>query len=305
MAIRFGDAVKGFQQGQEFKRKKYSDSVDALVKEAQIKELGYDIQPGQGRFGPSLVERPGFSSLKQLQRQKLERELAPDYEANKAANKEKAILKARQEAFGGGGAFGTPNSGGSDQQQFIMDPSGKFHTNKNYQDPQLKKDQEESLRTSAEENLKTIGEVKKGLKYFGPMGNVPSEVAPSTIATFGGDYGPRKNWESNVNKLLSQKVLDVMTAMKKASKTGATGFGNLSNKELGILQNASTALNKGLTPDDAARYLNDIEIIHRKVLGGQQDEGGQNTDFNSPEEADASGLPQGTVVTVQGRKYQI
>lgn len=33
--------------------------------------------------------------------------------------------------------------------------------------------------------------------------------------------------------------------------------------------------------------------------------GGQGRSFNSPEEADASGLPAGTVVSVQGRKYQI
>jgi hypothetical protein len=122
---------------------------------------------------------------------------------------------------------------------------------------------EEVLRDSAQQNLNAITEAKKGAKYFGPMGNVPTIFSPSTLQ---GEYGPRQKWESNVNKLLSQKVIDVMGEMKRVSKTGATGFGQLSEKELEVLKSASTALNRGLTPEDAMGYLDEMEKIHRKVL---------------------------------------
>lgn len=130
----------------------------------------------------------------------------------------------------------------------------------------------ESLRSSAQENLKTIQDVKKGAKYFGPLGNMPSIAAPSSLF---GEYGPRKKWETNVDRLLSQKVIDVMAEMKRQSKTGASGFGALSQKELDVLQQASTALKKDLLPDDAMYYLNEMEKIHQKVLndsGNQQNQ---------------------------------
>ena len=142
----------------------------------------------------------------------------------------------------------------------------------------LKQDKEELLKQSAEENLKTIEEVKKGKKYFGPLGNFPTLATPSGLL---GEYAQRKNWETNINKLLSGRVLDVMTSMKQASKTGATGFGQLSNKELAVLQEASTALKKDLSPEDAMKYLSDIENIHNKVLSGGSS-GVTNQQFSYP-----------------------
>ena len=285
---RFGAARQFLEKKAEQKRA--DNSIDSLVKRAQLNELGFDLKEKPsalgGLFGggQTLVRDPNFVSTKALERRKLENELDPNYAATLAANKEKAIMGARREAYGASGNGVMGAGGGTDQ--FIMTPDGRFVPNPNKPRvlnelqqaqlsdrkakqeaaAQLKADQEESFRNSAEDNLKTIGEVKKGLKYFGPMtGNLPTAV---TTIPFSKEQGERKNWESNVNKLLSQKVLDVMTELKKTSKTGSTGFGALSEKELKILENASTALNRGLSPDDASRYLNDIELVHRKVLGG-------------------------------------
>lgn len=122
----------------------------------------------------------------------------------------------------------------------------------------------EMLRQDAEGQLAAIQEAKKGKKYFGPMGNLPSIAAPSSVV---GEYGQRKEWENNVNKLLSGRVIDVMNKMKQASKTGATGFGQLNKSELALIQNASNVLSKDLPPDIAEKYLNDLEPIYRKVLG--------------------------------------
>lgn len=124
---------------------------------------------------------------------------------------------------------------------------------------------EKSMRESAQGTIDTIETVKKGKKFFGPFGNMPSLAAPSSLV---GEYGPRKEWENNINNLLSNKVVDVMTSMKRASKTGATGFGQLSNKELDLLKNASTKITRDLTPDVAMQYLDELEGIQRKILGG-------------------------------------
>lgn len=126
---------------------------------------------------------------------------------------------------------------------------------------EAEKRRQEILRMDAESSLASIQKAKEGAGYFGPLGELPS------IPILTGNYDKRVEWESNVNKLLSQKVVDVMTQMKQASKTGATGFGQLSNKELELLRQASTALNKRLSPDVAIQYLNKMEKIHKKVLG--------------------------------------
>jgi len=115
----------------------------------------------------------------------------------------------------------------------------------------------QTVRDSAQDTLNTISEVEKGLNMatgFGLLGNMPS--IPGT---------PRATWEANVQKLLSGKVISVMNDMKNASKTGATGFGQLSNKELKVLQDASTALKRTLAPGDAQKILEDMKAKLQKI----------------------------------------
>jgi hypothetical protein len=121
------------------------------------------------------------------------------------------------------------------------------------------KKQEEYIQSGAQDMLNTIAEVKKGINNFGAAGGLPS---------WAWDYD-RKSWESNVDKLLSKRVIDLMTEMKQASKTGATGMGALSEKELAVLQNASTALKRSIGPEQAEKILNDMEQALNKVLTGK------------------------------------
>lgn len=132
------------------------------------------------------------------------------------------------------------------------------------QEEKIKQQEERSkfVKDSTIDTLKTIQEVEKGIKNFGVFGSIPS--IPGT---------ERKNWEVNVNKLLSGKIIDLMTTMKEASKTGATGFGQLSEKELKVLQEASTALKRGLAPKDAQKYLNDMKLKLQKIIGEGQTQG--------------------------------
>jgi len=122
----------------------------------------------------------------------------------------------------------------------------------------IQEQKKQNLFQSVDDTLKTIGEIEKGIKYFGAAGNVPALPF---------EYG-KKNWEVNLNKLMAKQVLKVMSDLKAASRTGSTGFGQLSEKELALLQNAATVLRKGLSEEDAQRYLNQIKNITNKVFIG-------------------------------------
>ena len=133
----------------------------------------------------------------------------------------------------------------------------------------VKQAESESIRSTAEQNLQSIQKAKEGSEFFGPLGNLPSIAAPNSMLGFG-KYPERKEWENNINKLLSQKVVDLIAEMKRVSKTGATGFGQLSEQEGALLRNASTALSRDLPPEQAVYYLNEMEKINQRILSGGQ-----------------------------------
>ena len=124
-------------------------------------------------------------------------------------------------------------------------------------DKKLKKAKTDMLLNTAKDTIGTIGEIKEGLRYFGAASKVPP---------FPMEY-KKKNWTANLDKLKSKLVLDVMAELKSASKTGSTGFGQLSEKELKVLQDAATALKGDLSEKDAEKYLNQIEDKANKILG--------------------------------------
>lgn len=285
MAIRFGDAVKAFAGGQEVRRKKYDDSVDALVKEAQIKELGYDIQPSQGRFGPSLVERPGFTSLKDLQKQKLERELDPNF------------MTAYQRAkLGAGGGLTSGQKMAKDKA--TTEIFGAVETNK-------------VKRNTLDNAIQGANTVPSG--FFGKQKLKLAKSFPATKGMFGVT-------DQNIQDAQELKMaLTEGTLAETAHTKGA-----ISDSEMMLFREAaanddfnSPAIQPVLQKIRAYMDADEAGMFgaYQKNYGedprqwfGQPEQGGgerRSTEFNSPEEADASGLPPGTVVTVQGRKYQI
>ena len=166
-------------------------------------------------------------------------------------------------------------AGPGEQAQFLITPtkSGKTVTslaqeNKITQEQQDAKEKSDKaaqiIKDSAQDMLDTIGEVEKGIDYFGLTG--PIWAIPGTKKTV---------WEANVNKLLSGKILDLMTSLKEASKTGATGFGQLSNKELAVLERASTALKKGLPRNEAKKILENMKTNLAIVVQGRPEGNGQ------------------------------
>ncbi len=72
------------------------------------------------------------------------------------------------------------------------------------------------IQDTTNELLDSIREVKKGSKFFGPFGAIPAVP---------GIQSEKVLWQANLDKLLSKRILALMTELKSASRTGATGFG--------------------------------------------------------------------------------
>jgi len=113
----------------------------------------------------------------------------------------------------------------------------------------------ENIIKSAQDTLNTIKEVESGMGNFGMLGGLPSIPGTSRV-----------KWEANINKLLSGKIIDLMGEMKNASRTGATGFGQLSEKELKVLQDSATALKRTMNPNDAQEILNEMKLKLSKII---------------------------------------
>lgn len=76
-----------------------------------------------------------------------------------------------------------------------------------------------------------------------------------------------------LQQLLGQQIVDLIADMKSQSRTGATGFGALSVRELDVLQAAATQLTQRLSEPAALRELMAIKTALDKVMqesGGQQ-----------------------------------
>ena len=280
MASRFGGVANYVSE--RAKQKRDNNSIDALVKKAQINELGYDIQESPSRFGglfgggQTLVQRPDFQSNKALERQKLMNDLDPEFDAKRAAAKERAVLGARREMFGGS-ASGTPDD------QFIMDPAGRYHANP------LKKplsDAASSKLSAAQQSLENIQHVKKAAtpERFGEMksgfskirmGNRLGVTNPESIpgalinaATFGLAKLPfktnddQKNFENNISTLIEgqlrartgaaapQQEIDREVSRILSSDDSLQSFINkLSNAEKFVL-----GISEGIRPGSTARF---------------------------------------------------
>lgn len=288
----FGGISAGLKSAQENNRNKRKSTMDELIQRASLAESGYDVQEKPGMFGfggqTTISRTPGYVGMKELQRRELENKLDPNYEANQAATKEKALIKARLEAGGKGGFGGSaPNSSGN--EQFIMGPDGKWRNNPLIPKPmnplqeakleQLKQEEQEAarlaetqkgqVRDASVDALSDIAVAKKGKRFFGPLGEFSSKAVPSSLF---GEYGERAEWESNIDKILAQKTLNILTDLKKQSKTGATGLGAVNEREFATLQQAATELRRNYSPEKAERVLNDMERFHIKVLSAQNEE---------------------------------
>ena len=248
-------AWKGYRDAKKLGDEERNSSVDALVKRAALDEAGYETSDSM--FGGQPLKRTEqFGAVPEGYTRfggKVIQDRSPAYLAQ-VADSRTALNQ-------------------DPKKQELMDLSIAEKQRKAESDAMVSNAKEDAAQTQAQEMVDTIETVKKTPKYFGPAGDTPTLLAPSSIPkSVGGqgEYGQRAEWEANVNKLLAGKVIAVMNAMKSASRTGATGFGQLNRSELQLLKDASTQLNRRLPPEVAMKYLNALEVPFQKVLGASK-----------------------------------
>lgn len=232
--------IKGSQlkkAGQDTKDKSIYDSGDILIKSslglpASVNQYMGDV----GKISPPISLNAKESNIDpnlDLQTQASETDWTGNSTPRALEAKRKLELQTKQD------------------EQNIKD---KADIEKN---KEVEKNRLASEQSFSQDMLSSIGEVEKGIKYFGAAGAIPP---------LPGEYD-KVNWQANFDKIISQNVLQTMKDLKSQSKTGSTGFGQLSNKELGILMNASTVLKKNMSEEDAKRYLTQMKDTFKKISG--------------------------------------
>lgn len=149
---------------------------------------------------------------------------------------------------------------------------------------QAKESNDNLIKMQAQDVYDTATNIEKGANFFGPIGgDFPTWAAPSSWLPGGKTPGQRTDWEANLDKLRAGLTLDRVNAMRSAGTTGSTGMGVLSNTDIQLLTNASTALRRNLEPKDAMRYIKQIKDIQAKFLGlsDRGDGNSTNTDLDS------------------------
>jgi len=148
---------------------------------------------------------------------------------------------------------------------------------------EAKASQANLMKMQAQDIYNTVGEIEKGADFFGPIGgDLPTWAAPSSWLPGGKTPGQRTNWEANLDKLRASLSLEKINELRNAGKTGSTGMGILSDKDISLLTNAATALRRNLEPKDAMRYIKDIKDVQAKLLGIGGNQGG-NTAYQDQE----------------------
>jgi len=141
---------------------------------------------------------------------------------------------------------------------------------------QKAEDEKDKIVQQANDTINTVNEIRKGMKYFGRFGAwKSSDTLEGRIAAVGamtGGWGQeewknRRGWETNIDRLTAQLGFDYMTKLKNASRTGATGLGQLSEKEGEWIRQAATALKRDISPEQASLLLDTIEKLNRKARG--------------------------------------
>jgi hypothetical protein len=84
---------------------------------------------------------------------------------------------------------------------------------------------------------------------------------------------------ASINRVKAQRVLSLIGEMKAQSKTGATGFGNMSNKDLATLERAATKLDTGLDEETFKKEMIRIRTLLRKVM---EEDGAEQPERDSP-----------------------
>lgn len=122
------------------------------------------------------------------------------------------------------------------------------------------------VQDTARDTLDALGEL------LDPNGKLRPEIkgAVGGSRAFGLQFLPATQTraaDASIKRLKSMLVVDLIGEMKAQSKSGATGFGQLNMKELGVLENAASKLDPSLDEGTFEAELNRIKERLQKIVG--------------------------------------
>lgn len=83
---------------------------------------------------------------------------------------------------------------------------------------------------------------------------------------------PQKTASKKIRQVIAKQVLGLVSEMKSQTKTGATGFGNMSNKDLGLLEDAASALDPNMSESDFAKEVVKMRDLISKSLQSREED---------------------------------
>jgi hypothetical protein len=138
-------------------------------------------------------------------------------------------------------------------------------------------------RSNAVRTAQETVDVIKQLADVGPDGTVTLKPGAANLFGMrmpGASFVPGSETATArgaLDRLKSRTVVDLLNEMKQQSRTGATGFGAMNERELGILESGASQLGHSLISDEsAANEIKRIYDIANRVLQG--DSGGESGD---------------------------
>jgi Ni,Fe-hydrogenase I large subunit len=137
-----------------------------------------------------------------------------------------------------------------DQEKFAMEKQDREETRSN---------KSQAVIDSSDKLIETVDHLIKNKNYFGPIeGSIPP-MFPGKI-----------EFDENYKYLQANNVMKVLAEMKSQSRTGATGFGALNEKELALIQDAASKLNVRMDEKTAEKYLMQMKESFQKIKDREQ-----------------------------------
>lgn len=127
-----------------------------------------------------------------------------------------------------------------------------------------------AVKNSAQQTLDVINEIldeKGGLRP-----EIAGAVGKSRM--FGGQFIPgteTRNADATINRLKGRLIVDLLGELKSQSKTGATGFGALSEKELAILEAAASKIDPSLGEAAFTQEVRRVRDMVKRVVQDKED----------------------------------
>ena len=148
-------------------------------------------------------------------------------------------------------------------------------TRKATENAQKQLQQQQALQQRAKDTIDTIDELFEENKGIDPKTGERTQLASDTKRIIGASrigmaqYRPgssERTKEDTIQQIKNKLVIDLISEMKSQSRTGATGMGNMSDRDIRVLENSVAKLDPWMNEEDFRRELMKIRAQTKRIL---------------------------------------